>query len=315
MFTDLRLKINNFIRRNKWKIILFFIGWFILIAISTVLGNIKITTPITTYKPYEPIIDNGQTTPSKWHTQIENTIKTYIELCNNKEYEKAYKMISEGARKTVYPKLEDFKAYVDYVFSEKRIFAIQNYSNRDNVYIYRVRIFENIMETGLTFSETFKYFEEKFVFTENDGKLIMGVKGYIGDQKTDFLYEDKYIQIAITNRNSTYDEETYSIDIINKTDYELVILDDIAKDEIQLETENNILNLDIEGLFNPICLEPHQKGNYYLKFIKFYDEGVKSTGLIFNNIRVLRSYSGNEELKEQELKNAVELYSITIPLK
>jgi len=37
--------------------------------------------------------------------------------------------------------------------------------------------------------------------------------------------------------------------------------------------------------------------------------------LKLNNIRILRSYSAKEELREQEISDAVELYSITIPLK
>ena len=136
MFTDLRIKFNGFIRRNKWKLVLVVIGWTILIAISTVLTNLKVSVPITTYEPFKPIIENGQTMPDKWKETIENTISQYIEYCNNKEYEKAYNMISQSSRKQIYPTLNDFKAYVDYVFATKRIYAIQNYSNRDNVYIY-----------------------------------------------------------------------------------------------------------------------------------------------------------------------------------
>ena len=315
MFTDLRIRFNNFIRRNKWKIVLFFIGWSILIMISAILSNMKNTTPVTTYKPFEPIIDNGQTTPSKWQTEIEETIEKYVDLCNNKEYEAAYEMINEDARKHVYPNIKDFIAYVDYVFEEKRLFAIQNYSNRNNTYIYRVRIFENIMETGLTYSDTFKYFEEKFVFAEENGKLIMGVKGYIGDIKTDYLYEDQYIQVLITSKSITYDDETYTVEIRNKTDYELVIMDDLEEHEIQLETDGEIINQNLEGLFQPIHLKPQTKGYFYLTFTKFFDEGEKSTGILLNNIRILRSYSGTETLREQELKDAIQLYSITIPLK
>ena len=314
MFTEIRRKFNDFIRRNKWKVILVLIGWSILVAISTVLSNLKVTMPTTTYKPYEPIIENGQTMPSKWQTVIKETIDQYIEYCNNKEYEKAYEMISENARKQIYPKLEDFKAYVDYVFGQKRVYAIQNYSNRDNTYIFRIRIFEDIMATGLTYSTSFKYFEEKLTFVEKDGKLLMGVKGYIDDQEKDELYEDKYIQVAITNKNLTYDEEKYTVEIKNKTDYELVIKDDIEGEEIQLVTENNVISEDVEGLFIPIHIPPHSSRMCYFKFIKFYDEGVKSTGLKLNNIRVLRSYSGDKNLEEQELQNAVQLYSVTIPL-
>lgn len=315
MFTDFRLKFNNFIRRNKWKIIIAIIGWIILISISAVISNIKISMPIISYKPYEPIIDNGQTTPSKWQSTIENTIKEYIDYCNNKEYEKAYEMISPNARKMVYPTLQDFKMYVDYVFSQKRIYSIQNYSNRDNVYIYRVRISEDIMATGLTYTESFKYFEEKFTFTESNGKLIMGVKGYIADEELDTIYEDQYIRISVANKNTTYDEETYTIKIRNKTDYTIVISNDEYAQEIQLETERGTVVENKEETHREFYAGPRGNSIYYATFTKFYDEGIKSTGLKLNNIRVLRSYSGNTDSQEQNSNNEVELYSVTIPLK
>lgn len=175
MLTDLRIRIRRFIRENKWKVVLIIIVWIILIGINVMLINFKLgDTLVTSYEPYTPIIDNGQTMPKKWQETIENKIEEYINYCNQKEYEKAYQMISEECRKEVYPTLDDFKAYVDYVFSYKKVYTIQNYSNRDKVYIYRIRLFEDILATGMTFTEDLSYFEEKLVFTEKKRNIADG---------------------------------------------------------------------------------------------------------------------------------------------
>ena len=89
MLTDLRLKIRKFIKKNKWIVILLLIAWAVLTVVSQILANTKNETPVTTYKPYEPIIENGQTTPEKWQNTIEETNEEYIYNCNKKEYEKA----------------------------------------------------------------------------------------------------------------------------------------------------------------------------------------------------------------------------------
>ena len=315
MLTDLRLKIRNFIKKNKWKIVLFFIAWAVLVVVSQMLLNSKNEVPITTYEPYEPIIENGQTTPEKWHNDIEDIIDEYIEHCNKKEYKEAYYMIGENCRKQIYPTLESFMAYVNYVFSQKRLYSIQNFSNQGNVYIYRVRIFEDIMATGLTDSDTFKYFEEKITFTEKDGKLIMGVKEYIGDESLNDGYDDQFIKIIISNKTMSYDCETYTIQFQNKTEYDIVIADDAAKAEIQLITSGGEVNRIINENWKTIHIPARSKISMNIYFTKFYDLGEKSTGIKFNNIRVLRSYSGDEELREKELEEAVQLYSVTIPLK
>lgn len=315
MFTKLRLSIIKFVREHKWQVILALIVWSILIAISNILANSKLEVPITTYTPFEPIVENGETMPSKWQKEIEDMLDKYINYCNNKEYEKAYEMISSGSKKAVYPTLESFQAYVDYVFSQKRLYAIQNYSNHDGTYIYRVRIFENIMETGLTFSENFQYFEEKFTFKEKDGSLLMGVKGYVGEEEVSGLYEDQYIKITIEGRSVSYDTETYDIKIQNKTEHIVVVSDSENSDtEIQLETEDEILNRVFEGKITKMYLLAKESKIYSIKFNKFYDLGKKSTGIIFNSIRILRSYSESDEFKEKEFEDAVDLYSFTMPI-
>ena len=85
MLTSLRLKILNFYRNNKWKIILFFIFWGILIVISQVLENLKNETPITTFNAYVPIVVNGETTPEKYQKEIEKMVSEYVNYCNKKE--------------------------------------------------------------------------------------------------------------------------------------------------------------------------------------------------------------------------------------
>ncbi len=314
MFTDLRLKIINFLKKYKYHIILFLIFWGILIVISQILTNTKNDVPFTTFEVYKPVIDNGQTMPEKWQDDIESIIDEYIGYCNRKEYEKAYNMISKPCRDKIYPDLDSFKAYVDYVFSSKRLYTIKNYSNRDNVYIYRLRIFEDIMATGLTYSSSFKYFEEKISFTEKDGKLSMGVKGYISEENQNGLYDDKYIKISIAKKYTSFDNEIYTVQFKNKTEYDIVISENGERGEIELITANGTINRAVDENWTSIHISPGDTVSIPISFTKFFDEGIKSTAIRFNNIRVLRSYSEDENLKQQELENAVDMYSAEVTL-
>ena len=314
MLTDFRLKIRNFIKKHKWKVVVFIVIWSILIAINVILKNIPNDTPITTYTPHEPIIENGDTTPKKWQDDIENYIKQYVDYCNKKDYEKAYNMISENCREKIYPNIDEFKAYVDYVFSSPKVYSIQNFSNRDNVYIYRVRLFEDILATGLTYSETLQYFEDRFIFTEDNGKLLMSVKSYIGDEKTDYMYEDQYMRITIKSKSIMYDEEIYNIEVQNKTEYTIVLADDETANEISFIVQGENSPMLVEENWQAIYVKPRSNNNFTISCTQFFDEGVNTTGINFDSVRVLRSYSGKEELKEQELENAVSLYGFTLSL-
>ena len=196
MKADLRVKIRNFIRKYRTIIIIGAIGWLILIAINIFLQNQKPSEiPQTGYQPFVPIIETGEETPKDVQESVEEIISKYIEYCNNKEYEKAYEMISSDCKEYIYPDISYFKNYVDYVFETDKVYSIQNYSNYNNAYIYRIRIFDDILATGLTGQDTLRYFEEKLVFTKENGKLLLSLKGFIKKENVNGSYEDKNIKI------------------------------------------------------------------------------------------------------------------------
>ena len=91
MYTDLRIKVRDFFKRNKSKILIILIIWLIVIIINFILKYYKAPQiPVTSYSPHTAIMDDS-TVPKKYQDEIENLINKYIQYCNNKEYEEAYK--------------------------------------------------------------------------------------------------------------------------------------------------------------------------------------------------------------------------------
>lgn len=162
-FIDTRLKIRRFIKKNRKKVIFVIITVAIIIAINYILKNMpEEEIPKTTYEPNVAVMDESEV-PKKWHSEIENRIKTFVDYCNNKEYQKAYDMISDDCKDAIYPVIGDFKEYVDKRFQVKRIYSIQNFSNISKQYIYDVNFMSDFMATGST-GTNYGYVQEKFVF-------------------------------------------------------------------------------------------------------------------------------------------------------
>ena len=61
-----------------------------------------------------------------------------------------------------------------------------------------------------------------------------------------------------------------------------------------------------------IVLEPGESKNYTFEFTKYCDDGSAPTYIMFNNIRVLQSYSGDSSTRQAELDNAIRIYSLRI---
>lgn len=309
-FIDTRLKIRRFIKKNRKKVIFVVIAVAIIIAINYILKNMpEEEIPKTTYEPNVAVMDESEV-PKKWHSEIENRIKTFVDYCNNKEYENAYNMISDDCKSALYPVLNDFKVYVDKRFQVKRIYSIQNFSNISKQYIYDVNFMSDFMATGST-GTNYGYVQEKFVFTEDDNSLKFAIGGFVRTNILDAFVEDENLKIVTKKKNVYYDHETYTVDITNKTDYPIVLGDGTGEDEIaisvneQLREETNINAVNV-------VLQPNESRTFTFVFEKYCDDGYAPQAMYFTDVRVLKSYSGTEETRQQELDNAVRRYSLIL---
>lgn len=314
-FTKLRIQIRDFVSKHKNKVILILVAWITIVAINYFLGKwVQGDEMITTYTPHEPIIETGETVSTKNQEKIEELISQYIQYCNAKEYEKAYAMIRQECRKTVYPTLESFQNYVDYVFRTPKIYNIQNYSNKNGKYFYRIRILDDILTSGLTGEDSVKYFEDKLVLEEKNGEILLSVKEYIDSQELEKIYEDKYMKIVVTKKITMFEEEIYTLQITNRTSNVLVIADGTYDSEMTLSTQNEEL-IRIEDGYTNIVLQPNSKRTCEISFLNFYDEGETAEKINLKRVRVLKSYHSENKTENEQEDNTVEIYSTSIQVK
>lgn len=312
MYTGIRLKIRNFIKRNRKIIIILLILWLLIMVVNQFFKNYSFQDfERTTYNEHQAIMDTGETVPEKLIEPINETIDTYFNYCNNKQYEEAYNMVSEECKKIYFPTLEDFKEYIDIVFDENKIYYLQNFSNYNGVYIYRMRIMEDLMATGLTNKDDLYFYEEKIALKEVDNKISLSLRQYITSENIEEIYEDEYVKIEVVSKDVFYEQEQYTIRVKNKTSNTVVLADSQENNEIILQVGSEMRVLDVDNLF--VVIYPDETQEYTLSFTKFFDEENVAEGLVFNAVRILPKYSGFEELKDYELSGAEKLYSIEIP--
>lgn len=313
MFTGIRLKIRNFFKRNKKIILVLLAIWLIIILINNFFKHNSFQAfERTTYKEHESVMGTGEKVPEKLKEPINTTIDTYFNYCNNKQYNEAYAMVSDECKEVYFPKIEAFKEYIDIVFNEKKIYYLQNFSNYNGMYIYRMRIMEDLMATGLTGKDDLYFYEEKIALKEEkDGKISLSLRQFITTEELDEIYEDAYVKIWIEQKDVFYEEEMYHIRVKNKTSNTVVLADTQELKEIMLQvgTENRASN---NNNLN-VVIYPDETKEYTLNFTKFFDEENKAKALLFNAVRVLPQYSGFTDLHKSELNKAEKLYSISMP--
>ena len=123
--------------------------------------------------------------------------------------------------------------------------------------------------------------------------------------------EDENLKINIYSKNVFYDHETYKVTITNRSSHPIVIADGSTKNEVTLYTGEDNRNEKAVGSYE-IMLKPNETKSYTFLFNKYCDDGRAPEYMMFNDIRVLRSYSGNESTKQEELDNAIRRYTLRI---
>lgn len=310
---DIRLKIRDFFRRHKKKIAIVIIIWAIVIAVNYFLKNMEPAkvTPITTYDPHSPVMDETGSVPETYKEPINVLIDNYVNYCNNKEYESAYNLLSNEYKTKFLNNIEDFKKYVDVKFATKKLYNIQNYSNISGIYVYRVRFLEDILASGTT--DGYSVNEEKIVIKLEDNILKLALDGYIKEEEIGIQAEDNYLKMKIISKDIFYDKVRYNVEFTNKTSNYIVLQDGTESSEIQLEITNE--KRDMVGMSNSnLAILPNETIERTLTFEKFIEEDDSDVSIKLNAIRILKSFSGDINKAEQEKKDAIKLYSLTINL-
>lgn len=303
------LAIRNFFRKYGRLIVIAFVIWLIIFIINQYLKNRPEETKIeSAYKPDSPVIDDGGSVPKKYQDQVNSTIDTYFNYCNNKEYEKAYDMLTEDCKEYLYGDLSLFTQYVDNIFTSKKIYNLQNYSNVDGVYIYDINILDDIESTGTTGG--YDPYKEKIAIRLENNEFKISNQGFIETEEYNIVTEDDYIRVTVISKDVSYRREGYNVVIQNKTDKYIDIIDNSLSGEVTLnlgDQKRKVTNYSNAML----VLNPNSTTDAVFIFDKFYDDQKTPTQLSLENVRILDSYSiGMENTSEQ----AGRLYSYNIDL-
>lgn len=311
-YTRIQLQISEFFKKHKKAIIAIIIIWLIIIILNYIIKNIpKEIKPITTYTPDEPVMDEGDKVPDNLKDPIKQAIDKYFNYCNEGDYQSAFDMLTDDCKEYLYNNdIEKFKVYLSKIFDQNKIYDIQNFSNKDNVYIYEISILDDILTTGTNGGEGVFYYSEKMAAIKDGDTIKLTNNNYVRKEKINLITDEQYMRITINDRQVSYDTETYSVTVRNNSDYHIVLYDGtVNSQEIQLSVDEigrNAKEMD------RVYLQPNETKTFNLKFDKFFDESSEDDGIIFNSVRVLKNYYGYTPSDMEELKkDAIKLYSLT----
>lgn len=295
--------LNNLIRkynRNRREI------WIVVVIIAFIIGfryaltsymkndRIGSSNNATTYFPNNnqndyPILNNKiyeDKNVSKNSGEISNTIKTFIEYCNNRQVEEAYDMLSEDTKYNLYKSKTEFvKNYYITFFKTKKIYNMQAWITSGGYYTYKVEFEEDLLSTGGADSNKI---EEYYTVVKENEKYKININRYIGNIEINKITEKNNVKITVLSKNIYLDNIEYKIKVENLSNNTIVLDTKNTKRTTALMDSNNFAYpaYMYKLLENDLTVYSGETKEINIQFNQQYNAKYYNTKIVFNNFNL-----------------------------
>lgn len=241
--------------------------------------------------------------------EINNIINNFMSYCNNKNPEKAYKLLSQDCKSELFPTVDDFiNNYYNKIFTNYKIHNIQLWKMSANTYTYKVRILDDILSTGK--DNEGKAIEDYFTIITEDGKDMLNINNYIRKEEINKESKIDNFSIKVLNKHIYSDYEKYNIEITNNTGN--IVLLDGSRDinSIYLLDENDSKYIALKNEISEEMFKIYNKNTFEItiKFNKRTDQNLEIDSINFSDIIL------NYENYEKDPINYKDIVSIKIDI-
>lgn len=318
LYTNIRLTFGRYLRENTFKIIVILV----LLLFGTGIYNMIVSynvplRPIVTKDIETPVISEGKF-PAKIQEEGLKKINEFLNYVKEDKIDLAAEMLTDDAKYYSFKNKKEAIGYIIEIYKDKK-YDIQPYAKVGNDYIYQVKVFEDILATGLT-NTIFTYTDTKMVIKNENGKIGLNIKGYIGKYSASGFYEDNNIKVNIKGKNVWVEHEDYLLEITNRTNDSLVLKDYSEKTSLAASLEVGTSNRKLIDDGN-IVLNPLETKMVLLRFPKMYFADKEATAINLDSIRVIKDYSeitdkksSDDQQKQKNISNTLAEFKIKIEI-
>lgn len=291
-------KLIRFYYRNRLKVWGGILGIIFIIVIIQVMNNIasinlkenKKNSEETTFsnvvsydKESEAIISKDEV-PGKYKNDFAKLINQFFTYCVEHKPQLAYSLISNDTKENLYPTEQLFEElYYAEKFEGDKQFSFQSWITAGKMYIYKVKIFDNMLTTGKTNDV---YYQDFVTISPEEGEYKLNINSLIGIKNINQKYNNNFLEIKVKSSQVFMDYEIYTFEIKNISD-KTVKLDSREKtDNVYLVDNkgNKYSALLHENTENDMILEASETKRIDITFSDVYRQGIVIDKIVFDDI-------------------------------
>ena len=239
----------------------------------------------------------------------EISMASFVNYCNKRELEKAYKMLTEECKKAMFPTIEDFeRIYIKNIYNIERTFQLVRWSTEENKSIYLVTLYGDLLATGGKANTTQEYCT---FIRQEDGTYKLNINNYIYGEKRNIKTTQSGISVIIEAVDIYEEYERAQITIINNTTKSICLTGNKYRDNIYLQNSSGTEYSSLNSIFDneEIVMKPGGKRTVWVEFNKVYSSTNQANYLVlsdvildyeeYKNIEDKKNYSNRKSLKFQ----------------
>ena len=217
-------------------------------------------------------------------TQLKNDITIideFLNLCNNKKFEDAYKLVSTDCKNNLFTTYEIFKkTYCDKIFNTYKTYTTENWNGNT----YKVRITEDPLATGKTSSDM--SIQDYMTIVDENNEKKLNINNYIGRNKINAVNTQNNIKIEVLSSDTFTEYEVYNIRVTNNSDKTIYLDDGEKTSTIYIEDSNGLKYNAASGeiIYSTLKIRPGSTVEYAIKYTNTYRASRKIKKLVFANL-------------------------------
>lgn len=255
-------------------------------------NSINITKDNTFYDTNYSVI-SSEKIDEEYEEDIRQTIKNFINNCNENKIEEAYSILSEDCKNVLYPTIDDFRErYYRQMFSERKTYNIQAWIVNKNKYTYRIELMDDILLNGTTSNEKKV---DYFTITKVDDKYYLNISNFIETNKIDKVNENDSVKITVKSEDVFMEYVYVNIEVENETNNYMLLDEGKKGNSVYLKDSKDIAHSSylFEETMENLILNKRSKKDFKIKFEKEYKTNIKIKEIGFTDIVI--NYNEEDE--------------------
>ena len=236
--------------------------------------------------PDEAII-SGEKISEEKASDDKKMIENFVQACNEKDYTKAYNMLTDDCKNIVFSGTMDsfVKNYCDLIFQTPKTYQLEGWLDKVQGMTYKVTYLEdNILATG-GISEGLNYMDYITVIEENN-ETKLSIYNFINSYELSKIESKNNVEIQLNREDVYMDYVIYTVTVTNRNENTILLSNNIDNKQICLLDSNNseyISYLNEIPQFN-LIINKGEKKQFTIKFGKGYSSSTNSKYIRFKNI-------------------------------